>query len=335
MQIPPFEHLEPETLTDALVLLAQYKEEAKVIAGGTELLPKMKKKILRPRVLVNIKPVPGLRYIEEEDDTLSIGSLTPLQEIAESALINDRLPLLAEAARSVGAYQLRNMGTIGGNLCQDTRCQYYDQSFLFGQEVWPRCFKRGGDRCHTVTKGKRCYAVYSGDVAPILVALGANIKVKRIGAERTIKLSQMFSGSGDKPRTLQPDEILTDLIIPKPSKQVKGAYLKYRERGTLDYAIVGVGTLVTFTTNGKVEDAKIVLTSVGASPLEAVMAEEMMRGRELTETVADGVAHTASKEVHLVSNHGYSAWYLREMVKVFVKRACLDVLEQIRARREK
>jgi 4-hydroxybenzoyl-CoA reductase subunit beta len=329
MRLPPFEYLEPSSLREAFALLSQYKEDAKVIAGGTDLLPRMKKKVQRPKAVISLKAIGDFNYIREEDG-LKIGALTPLQQIVDSSLIREKVSFLAEAAHTVGTVQLRHMGTIGGNICQESRCWYYEQAYLFGQEVWDRCFKRGGELCHVVKKGKRCYAVYSSDITPVLMALGGKVRLEGLGGERLVPLDKFFTGSGDRVHELQPEEILTEVQIPYPDPLSFGVYLKERDRGSIDYPIVGVAALLTMDSKGGAKDFKIVLTSVGSSPVEAVKAEDMLKGKGLSEEHFEEVADIASQESHPVSNHNYSAWYLRELVRVLVKRACTKAWELAR-----
>lgn len=328
MRLPCFECFEPKTLKEALSLLSQYREEGKIIAGGTDLLPAMKKRILTPKILINLKTTPDLKYIKEEH-TLKIGALTSLQQLEHSSLIRKNFSLLAEAAHSVGTVQLRHMGTVAGNICQDTRCWYYNSSYLFGQEVWEKCFKRGGELCHLIKKGKRCYAVYSSDLTPVLIALGATVKLQSLEKERLITLNEFFTGVGDRVNVLQPDEIVIEIQIPSAPPSSFGVYLKYRERGAIDFAITGVAIFLTTGSDDEIRNVKIVLTSVGSSPVEVIMAEQMLTGKEMSEKLIGEAAYVASQGIHPVPHHGYSAWYQRETVGILVKRACIKVWEMM------
>lgn len=326
MRLPNFAYYDPETLQEALSLLASHQERGKAFAGGTDLLPKLKSRATEPEVLVSLQGIPGLKGLREEGGIIKIGSLTTLGEMEEAPLLRGNLAPLAEAARTVGAAQLRNLATLGGNLCQDTRCLYYDHSHLFGQSVWEKCFKRGGEVCHLIKKGKKCFAVYSGDVAPVLLALGAQVRVAGRGGERVQGLAEIYSGLSDKVYTLKPEEVITEIHVPQPSPLSQGVYLKYRERGSIDFPIVGVAVYLTFA-GETVKDAKIWLTSVGPAPVEALKAEAVLQGASLSADLIEGAANQAQQEISPVPNHGYSAWYLKEMVKVFVKRACTKVWE--------
>jgi 4-hydroxybenzoyl-CoA reductase beta subunit len=326
MRLPNFEYFDPDTLQDAVSLLASHQERGKVLAGGTDLLPKLKSRVTEPEALVNLQAIPGLKGLREEAGIIKIGALTTLGEMEEAPLLRGNLAPLAAAARTVGASQLRNLATLGGNLCQDTRCLYYDHSHLFGQSVWDKCFKRGGEVCHLIKKGKKCFAVYSGDVAPVLLALGAKVRVAGLAGERVQGLAEIYAGLSDKVYTLQPEEVITEIQVPKPSPASSGAYVKYRERGAIDFPIVGVAAYLTVA-GETIKDAKIWLTSVGPAPVEAVKAAGVLQGAVLSAELIEAAANQAQQEISPVPNHGYSAWYLKEMVKVFVKRACMQAWE--------
>ncbi|MBW2368475.1 MAG: FAD binding domain-containing protein [Deltaproteobacteria bacterium] len=327
MRLPHFEFFKPATLEEALTVLSEHKDKAKIIAGGTDLLPRMKKWVQKPEVIVSLNALDKLSTIKAEADSLKVGALTTVQQVAASSLIQDKFPFLAEAAHSVGTLQLRHMGTIGGNICQDSRCWYYDHAYLFGQEVWKTCFKRGGDLCHVVKKGKKCYAVYSSDIAPVLTALDAKVELLGMQGERTVPLANIFSGVGDRVHRIGAEEIMTEIRIPNPPPRSVGIYLKERDRGSIDYPIVGVAALLTVDVNGGTEDVKVILTSVGSSPIKAVKAEDVLKGSQLNEELIDEAANQASKEIHPVSNHNFPARYLRELIKTLVKEACMQTWE--------
>ncbi len=329
MRLPNFEYFEPETIQDAVNLLSLHKGKAKGLAGGTDLLPKLKRRVTEAQTLVNLQAIPGLRSITEEGDIIKIGALTTLGEMEESSLLKGNLAPLSEAARAVGSVQLRNTATLGGNLCQDTRCLYYDHSHLFGQSVWEKCFKRGGEVCNLIKKSKKCFAVYSGDVAPVLLALGAKVRVMGSAGERLLDLSQIYSGKGEQAYALSPEDLIAEIHVKKPSPSSYGAYVKYRERGSIDFPIVGAAAYMTVDKE-TVKDAKIWLTSVSSAPVEAVKAEAVLQGAKLSADLIEKAALQAHEEIAPYPNHGYSAWYLKEMVKVFVKRACTKTWEDMK-----
>lgn len=326
MKLPKFEYLEPSTPDEAVAMLSRLGKKAKALAGGTDLLPKMKRRVTEAESLVNLQSISGLRSLVEEGDCIKIGALTTLGDMEGSPLLGGNLAPLAEAAKAVGASQLRNLATLGGNLFQDTRCLYYDHSHLFGQSVWEKCFKRGGELCHLIKKGKKCFAVYSSDVAPVLLALGAKVTVAGVDGKRLVDLKEIYSGRSDHPYSLKGEEIMTEVQIPKPSAASYGAYVKYRERGAIDFPIVGVAAYLTLE-GETIKDAAIWVTSAGAAPAEAVKGAACLRGGTAAESLFAEAGNQASQEISPVPNHGYSAWYLKEMVKVFTKRACQQAWE--------
>ncbi|MBA3035204.1 MAG: 4-hydroxybenzoyl-CoA reductase subunit beta [Desulfobacterium sp.] len=329
MRLPDFEYFEPETLQDAVSLLSKHKGKAKGLAGGTDLLPKLKRRVTVADALVNLQGISGLRSISEEKDILKIGALVTLGEMEESSFLKGNLSPLAQAAHAVGTVQLRNMATLGGNLCQDTRCLYYDHSHLFGQSVWEKCFKRGGAVCHLIKKGKKCFAVYSGDVAPVLLALGARVLVIGSAGERMLDLSQIYSGKGEQAYALSSEDLIAEIHVPKPSPLSYGAYVKYRERGSIDFPIVGVAAYLKVD-GERINDANIWLTSVGSAPVEAIKAEAVLREANFSADLIEEASLQAHQEITPYPNHGYSAWYLKEMVTVFVKRACMKAWEDMK-----
>jgi 4-hydroxybenzoyl-CoA reductase subunit beta len=215
---------------------------------------------------------------------------------------------------------IRHEATIGGNLCLDTRCIYYNQS-EFWRSSLKACFKRGGDVCHAVEKGRRCQAVYQGDLAPVLIALGAELKIASAKGERVIPLAEFFTGRGEKPNILKPDEILVEVRIPPSGHAAAGAYEKLRVREGLDFPMAGVAVMVKRTPSGTIEQAKIVLGAVGSSPTEVPKAATLLEGHKLTDDLLQSVSREAMDRVQPVENLAINASYRKRMVGVLVKRA--------------
>ena len=330
IRLPPFERLRPNTFTEASQMLEAHEGEAMVLGGGTDILAKMKKGITRPNFLVDLSTVSGARYVDyKEKGGLRIGSMTTLTELETSRVLQERFPLLAKAAGQVGSRQLRNMGTIGGNLSQDTRCWYYLQS-SFGQKCTPPCFKRSGDVCHVVKGGDRCYALFMGDMAPALIALGATVKICESQGEKVIPLETLYAGDGKRPLRLEPHHILAEVEVPVPPPNSAGTYLKLRQRSSVDFPIVGVGAMVRLD-GKKCLDARIALTGVGPAPLLLQEAGEILKQKEISPNVIEDVAQAASREASPVSHMDVPAGYKREMVQVYVKRALNRCLEKVKS----
>jgi len=320
MRLPEFEHLQPASLEEALDLLRRFGEESKVIAGGTELLVSMKHRMISPRVLISLKGIPELDFVTyDAEDGLRIGALTRLATLIHSPLVGEHFPVLAQAARSVAAPPLQAMGTLGGNLCQDTRCFYYNQS-----EPWraarPGCYKSGGVLCQAIRGSERCYSAYQGDLAPVLIALEARARLARNGVQRTISLDELFTGSGDKPIGLAPDEVLTEIEVPPRRGRWGGEYQKLRYRGAMDYPLLGVATVLGRHGN-ECAQARIVLTAVAAAPVVIEEAGQLLQGESLDEAIIARAAEVAYEVVHPLARIGSTPLYRRKMVHVLTRRA--------------
>jgi carbon-monoxide dehydrogenase medium subunit len=284
MTLPRFEYLSPQTVAEACSLLSKYGKSAKVIAGGTDLLVKMKERELAPQYLVGLKGINDLDYIEyDEVGGLRIGALTSNDSVAGSVVIREKFGLLSEAAAKIGTPQIRNMGTIVGNLCN---------------------------------------AAPSADTAPPLIALGARVKLVSSKGERTVPLEEFFTGPGET--VLQTNELLTEVQVPKPIPSTRGVYLKLFPRGAVDIAAVGVAVLLILSDDGTCSDAKIVLGAVAPTPVRANMAEAVIKGKQGKNGVIEEVAETAAEEARPISDVRCSADYRREMVKVLTRRALVQ-----------
>ncbi len=330
MRLPRFEYLEPKTIEEACSLLSQ--AETKLIAGGTELLVNMKQKTMTPKALVNIKRIPHLNYIEyKEDEGLSIGPVTTLYTIATSSIVRDRFNILAQAAASVGKPQIPNMATLGGNICLDSRCFYYNQSHLWKQSR-PACHKDGGDLCHMVKESDHCYALFVADTVPALIALGAEVTIADADGEKQIPLEKFYTGKGEQVNLLQPGQVLTQIQLPTPPPHSGGVYLKYSLREAIDFAVVGIGVVITLKPgDGVCRDAKIVLGSVATSPIRAVEVEAAIRGRAIDDKLVGTVARLTLKEAHPITHLGIPAGYKRKIIETLTKRAVRQAWQQAKS----
>ncbi len=319
MRLPKFEHLQPESLEEALDLLSEHGEEVKVIAGGTDLLVSMKQRLFTPKYLLNLKGLAELDFIRDGNEGLRIGALTKLTTIIKSPLVREKFPVLAQAAGYVSAPPLQNMGTLGGNLCLNTRCFFYNQS-QFWRQARPPCFKTGGEVCHVVKGGDHCYSVYQGDLAPVLIALEARVKLAKKGGRRVIPLLDLYTGQGEKPIALEAGEILTEVEIPAPAASWGGDYQKLRYRGAMDFPLVGVAAVLS-QNEGGCAGAKVVLTAVASAPVVVEEASRLLEGQEPDEEIVARVAEAAYEVARPVANIGSTPLYRRKMVRVMTKRA--------------
>ncbi len=312
------EHFNAKTVDDAVFLLSQYMERAKIIAGGVDLVSLMKSKVRAPEVLVNIKTLSDLACITESAEGLKIGALTTIRDIETSVIIRDKYSLLVEAAHSVASPLVRNMATIGGNLCQDVRCWYYRRSPVTGLTFF--CHRKGGEHCfaangenqyHAIIGGNECHAVCPSDMAPALLALGAKVKIASPTGDKMVPLEEFYAPLGN---ILKPDEIITEIQVPTPRSGTKQRYLKFRLRKVIDFAISSVAAVIT-TQAGVVSQARIVLGGVAPTPYRALSAEESLKGKVITESIAETSARAALSEAVPLSQNAYKMPITESLVK--------------------
>lgn len=328
MSLPRFDFVAPKTVSKAISLM---KDGGKFLAGGTDLLVTMKRRIKSPSILIDLNEIPSLKKIKwDKKDGLKIGPLITLTQLKENPLVTKHLPVLSEIAPLVSAPQLRNMGTLGGNLCLDTRCYYYNQP-VFLKKRWEPCFKIGGQVCHVVKSGDTCYAVYSGDMAAPLMALGTRVKIASSGKTKELELRKFFSGSGIKPNILRYDEVLTEIIIP-PQPEFSGlSYQKLRLRDTVDFPLLGVAVFMRLDErDGRCRDFCLVLSAIGPSPIVVEEAGKIMRGENITDELSNKVSREAQKKAHPVDNTASSPRYRRDMVQVLTRDAIQEALDKIK-----
>ena len=318
MRLPKFEYLEPHSLSEACGLLAQHAGEARLLAGGTDLLVAMKLRSITPPYLINLKSIPGLDAISASVSEITFGPLVSLATVASSSLVRETIPALAEAASRAASPQIRGAGTLGGNVCLDNRCTYYNQSDMWRRQ-WEACFKYGGDKCYVVKGGKQCYALASADTVPALMALGASLRLVSSAGERVVTLDQIFTGKGDVPNTIQPNEVVAAVVVPRPAPDSSSAFLKLARRGSIDFPLVDAA--VSLRRNGDTcLDVRIALTAVGPAPLRATGAEDMLRGQKLSADLIHEAANRASKDARPISAIGTTVAYRRQMISVLVRR---------------
>lgn len=284
--LPRFDHLESKTVEEACSLLSKYKGKAKVIAGGTDLLPAMRNREVTPAYIINVRSIPNLDYIRYTDaEGLKIGALATLYDIESSPIIREKFAMVADAASKIGTPQVRNMGTIGGNLCN---------------------------------------AAPSADTAPPLIGLEAKAKINGPNGERVIALEEFFIGPGEN--ALQADEILTEIQIPNPPPHTRGVYLKLPARTMVDLAVVGVAVVVTLDDKERsIVDAKIVLGAVAPTPVRARQAEDIIKSKAISRELIEKAAEAAAGEAKPISDLRGSASYRKEMVNTLTKRAIRQV----------
>ncbi len=315
MRLPKFEYFEPKDINEAVSIL-QNEPAAKILAGGTDLLVNMKHRVECPPVVVNLKRIADLDYIRQDNGDIRIGALTPLKRIYMSAPPKDNLPGLAQAASAVGSYHHQVMGTVGGNICQQNRCKYFNQS-QWWRSSRPTCFKAGGEICHVVNKKEICYSTYCGDLAPALLALNAGIRVAGPGGEREISIQELFTGNGKAPLNLNGAEIVTEIVIPGASAKGVLTYLKFANRESIDFPIVGTA----FWASTEQNEYRIAFTAVDRKPLRSLNIEAYLQGKELNDENITEACDLAAKEAKPVKTSVYSASHKRKMMGLLLRGA--------------
>jgi len=321
MKLPEFKLIQPHSLQEACSIFGEHDGKTVLLAGGTALMVGLRYGLSKPAVVVDLKGLPVLNYVSRnEGGGLAIGSMVPLETLEKSlSALNEHAPL-AQAVHLVAAPSIRHEATIGGNLCLDTRCIYYNQSELWRSGL-KACFKLGGNICNAVEKGRHCQAVYQGDLGPGLLALGAEVKIASAKGEKIIPLSEFFTGRGEKPNVLRPEEILVEVRIPPSGQGSAGAYEKLRVREGMDFPMAGVAVRVKRNRSGAIEQAKVVLGAVGSSPIEVPKAAGLLEGQKPTDDLLQRVSREAMDRAQPVGNLAMNASYRRKMVGVLVMRA--------------
>jgi 4-hydroxybenzoyl-CoA reductase subunit beta len=328
MRLPRFEHLFPTTVEEACILLDQFGPIARILAGGTDLLVALKLKNIQPTRLISLKGIDELKGINyQEEKGLRIGAVTPLYRVRQHPLVREHYCALAQAISVLGSPQIQRMGTLGGNLCLNTRCFFYNQS-----SKWRKhrsvCLKMGGDVCHAISKGKKCLAVFSGDTAPALIALGAKVKLASSKGVRWITVKDLYTGDGKEPIALHPNEILTEIQLPPVTEQVS-TYLKYRIRGSIDFPLVGVAAKITFNARWDTcVEAKIVVNAVGPAPVEVREAEPSLKNSLLSHEMIRKAAEMAVAAAHPVANIDSTPTYRRAMAGILTEKALEELIKQ-------
>ena len=322
MSLPQFKLLRPRSVEEAVARLGEHGANIRVIAGGTDLIPSMRQKLFEPEYVLDLRGISTLRGIKPlQDGGVEIGALTTLRAIERSEFLRQHFPVLTEAAATVASPVLRNMGTIGGNICLDTRCLWYNQSLTW-RKGCGFCIKKDGNLCHVAAGGTKCWAAFSGDTPPALLCLNAEIEIASAAGIRRMPLHEFYTGLGDNYRRLEPNELVTRVFLPAASAGYRGVYRKLRVRGSIDYPLAGVAVVMK-RSNGHVADARVGITAVNPAPLLVKGASEMLAGRALNEALAEAVGDLAARASKPLTTSALTPEYRREMIRVFTKRAVL------------
>lgn len=327
MKLPPFEYLEPATVKEALSMLDAYHDKVAIIAGGTELVNRLRLRLSSPDYVMNIKKLRDLEGIGEQEQAIVIGANVTIKEISKSSLFREKYQAIAEAASQVAAPPLAHMGTIGGNILQNTRCLLYNQSgiVLKGLAV---CHKRGGATCLAVKGSKRCFSVYQGDMAPALMAFDAQCVLAKSDSQRTIPLRELFTGQGAQPFSIANNELLTAIVIPK--QDGGSAYKKLRIRGSIDYPLASAAALLAINSDRKIAVSRLVIGAAGCAPKIVERASSVLLGKFPEEADLKAAADLAYELSEGVDNLALPGDYRRKMVRVLAQRALQKAMADIK-----
>jgi len=337
LRLPPFRYLAPRSLDEATKMLTQEGDGAMLVAGGTDLYPNMKRRQFTPGVLIGLRNVASMQSVNgTAEQGMRIGAGVTLTALAEHPEIKGEdearknghdkgggkphpYEALALAAGSVSTLQLRNVGTIGGNLLLDTRCNYYNQTEFWRHSIG-YCMKKDGEICLVAPGSPRCWAISSADTAPVLVSLRAQVRLVSARGERLMPVQELFRDDGIAPYTKAADEILSEVILP-PADGWRGVYLKLRRRGSFDFPILGVAVALRLFDDRTVADARIVLGALASYPVEASDAASMLVGQRLTPELIDAVAIAAAKRAKPLDNADLTINYRKQVTPVYIRRA--------------
>lgn len=322
LRLPKLEVLEPSTLNEACALLAEHGDRARTMAGGTDLVPNMKHEITTPELIVGLWRIPELKGVrlDPATNTLHIGATMTLHALANEPLLQRWVPSLAEACAQVAGPQLRRMGTIGGNICLDTRCVYINQTY-FWRSALGFCLKKDGSKCHVVAGGRRCVAAASNDSAPVLMSLGASLVIASANGTREVSVDDFYTTDGvfNQARTHQ--EIVAELRIPLPKPNTIMAYDKLRTRAAIDFPELGVAVLARLDNQERAEHADVCVTALGSRPVHVKNLEPAYKDRLFDDHTIEAIAELAYQRCKPLTNIASDPTYRREMVRVFVRRA--------------
>jgi len=331
VRLPKFNYFSPETLDETLELLDTYKDDAKILAGGTDLLVRMKKGLLKPKVLISLKALDELSYIKQQKGVLKIGARTPLAELIASDLVQKNAHALYQACKKIGAVTIQHFrGTIGGNILQDNRCQHYNQSD-FHRSGRQACHKDGGKICYARDEGDRCYSTCQSDGATALMALGAGLIMAGKGTQRTVDLTDFYTMDGIMPHAMESHELLKEIIIPLNGAQ--SSYQRIAYRSAIDYPIASAGVRLKKSQKNEIEDARIVVGAMGRSPLFLAQASSSLSGKKLDDTNAFRKAADASMDnsaTFAVHNAGATLEFRCAMVSQMVFQAIEQAAKSIK-----
>ncbi|MEA2176467.1 MAG: hypothetical protein QOD00_4059 [Blastocatellia bacterium] len=327
MRLPKFNYLVPREIKDAVRMLADAGPEGQFVAGGTDLYPNMKRRQQTPRTVISVTRLRELNQITGDGEKgLVIGASVSLTDICEHPLINLDYPFVARAARTISTPILRNMGTIGGNLLLDTRCNYYDQNYEWRKGI-NFCLKKDGDVCWVAPGSSKCWAVQSSDLVPLMVVVGARVRLVSTLGERMVDAAGLYNNDGIEYLHKRPDELLVDIHLP-PVKGWRATYKKLRRRGAFDFPVLGVAARLDLDHDGTVTDAKLVLGGIGPAPVEVKDAQAALIGQTLNDESMRAAGEACYLKARPLDNTDFVMNWRKQMARPYVLRALEELQKQ-------
>jgi 4-hydroxybenzoyl-CoA reductase subunit beta len=336
MRLPKFVYHTPRTIADAVKIIADVGSEAQFVAGGTDLYPNMKRRQQMPKTVISVMRLPELNQVSGEGPSGAvIGASMTLTDVIENPIIKRDYPVIASAARTISTPILRNMGTIGGNLLLDTRCNYYDQNYEWRKAI-NFCLKKDGDVCWVAPGSSKCWAVQSSDLVPVMVAIGAKFRFVSTAGERIVEAREFYKDDGIDYMNKRPDELLVDIHLP-PTNGWRASYQKLRRRGAFDFPVLGVAAYVKYgervhdsvaTAPGTdtIVDAKIVLGGIAPSPVQVNESAQALIGKPFDEDQIQAAAEAAYIKARPLDNTDFVYQWRKQMARQYTIRALRELM---------
>jgi len=320
MRLPKFAYFVPRTIGEAVKIMGEAGPSGQYVAGGTDLYPNMKRRQQTPRTVISVGRLPELRGIEGDGrEGLRIGAGVSLTEVIEHPVVNRDYPSVARAARLISTPTLRNMGTVGGNLLLDTRCNYYDQNYEWRKGV-NFCMKKDGDVCWVAPGSSKCWAVQSSDLVPLMVAVGARLRLVSTVSDRLVEARGFYNDDGIDYLHKRPDELLAEIVLP-PAAGWRAVYKKLRRRGAFDFPVLGVAARLDIEADGTIKDAKLILGGVAPAPMEVKEAQAALIGAPLDEERIHAAAEACYLKARPLDNTDFIMNWRKQMTRTYVRRA--------------
>jgi len=325
MRLPKFTYHAPREIAEAVKVMADAGPEGQFVAGGTDLYPNMKRRQQTPKTVISVMRLPELHQISGEGKSgVRLGASVTLTDICENPLINRDYTVVAHAARSISTPILRNMGTIGGNLLLDTRCNYYDQNYEWRKGI-NFCLKKDGDVCWVAPGSSKCWAVQSADLVPVMVAIGARLRFASTLGERVIDAAGLYNDDGINYLHKRPDELLVDIQLP-PINGWRASYQKLRRREAFDFPVLGVAAWVQLDQAGMVVNAKLILGGIAPSPVEVKEAAQALIGQPLDQEHIEAAAEAAYVKARPLDNTDFVMNWRKQMTREYTLRALQELV---------